>query len=350
MDAATLTQRLAAFPRLPLAACPTALEPLERLTRQLRTAHRAAPAVWVKCDDCIGPAMGGNKARKLEFLMADAQRRGARRVVTFGGLQSNHARMTAAVARQLGIEPHLFYFERRPRELTGNLLLNSLLDAKLHFVPLGGSGVKSMETTNRLVRLLSLLRVGPCYFIPVGGHNALGGLGYVVAAMEIHNQVAALGLQNVTLITPVGTGSTLAGLVAGLRLLDSPVRVLGIDVGKLWRAFPLCIAKLAKELCALLGERRSFAPADIPIVEERYVGAAYGVPSPQGNAAVHRLAQCEGILLDPVYTGKAMAGLLDLAEQGYFGADANAIFLHTGGAPGLFAFPEIVGKETTLRQ
>lgn len=336
MNIETLHERLSVFPRLPLATLPTPLEPLERLTAQLD-----GPQLWIKRDDVMGSAMGGNKTRNLEFLMAQAQQRRARKVVTFGGLQSNHARITAAVARALGMEPHLFFFERRPKEMTGNLLLDCLLGARLHFIPMGGGGGMTLEVTNRLVRLLSWLMVGPgTYFIPVGGHTALGCLGYVVAAAEIHAQAQSQGLGNVTVVTAAGTGGTLAGLLAGFALLDSPVRVLGIDVGKLWKGLPASIAHLTGEICSLLGEQRIFAPADVPLVENRYVGQAYGVPSPEGNAAIHRLAQTQGLILDPVYTGKAMAGLMDLVKRGQWGSDETVIFLHTGGTPGLFAFPE----------
>jgi D-cysteine desulfhydrase family pyridoxal phosphate-dependent enzyme len=339
MNFETLRARLAKFPRRALANYPTPLEPLERLSR--RANCQFAPQLWIKRDDQIGPAMGGNKARKLEFLIADAQARGARKIVTFGGLQSNHARMTAAVARQIGIEPHIFYFAKRPRELTGNLVMNVFLDARMHFIPFGGAGRNDLQFTNRLVRLLARVIVGDAYFIPVGGHNALGCLGYVIGALEIHAQVQSLGLRDVTVVTAVGTGGTLAGLLAGFALLDSPVRVLGIDVGKLWTNCPGDIARLANEICAMLGEHRAFAARDVPIIEDRYCGDVYGVPSREGNAALRRVAECEGIFLDPIYTGKAMAGLLDLIAQGKFARDANVIFLHTGGAPGLFAFPEI---------
>jgi 1-aminocyclopropane-1-carboxylate deaminase/D-cysteine desulfhydrase-like pyridoxal-dependent ACC family enzyme len=277
--------------------------------------------------------------------MAEAQQRRARKVVTFGGLQSNHARMTAATARGLGMEPHLFFFERRPAEMSGNLLLDRLLGAKLHFIPIGGSGARSatLEATNRLVRILSRVMVGPgTYFIPVGGHTTLGCLGYVVAAAEIHAQVESLGLRDVTVVTAAGTGGTLAGLMAGFALLDSPTRVLGIDVGKLWKGFPASIAHLAGEICALLGEHRTFTPADVPLIEDRYVGRTYGVPSPEGIATIRQVARAEGLILDPVYTGKAMAGLLDLVNRQHWRRDETIIFLHTGGTPGLFAFPEAV--------
>lgn len=336
MDTATLGARLAKFPRLSLANYPTPLEPLERLSKTWRA------NVWIKHDENIGPAMGGNKARKLEFLMADAKRCGASKVVTFGGLQSNHARMTAAVARKLGMEPHLFYFEKRPRDMTGNLALNELIGAQMHFIPLGGGELNDLPATNRLVRLLSLAMIGPAYFIPVGGHNALGCLGYVQCAIEIHEQAMTLGLNNAIVVTAVGTGGTLAGLLAGFTLLDSPVRVIGVDVGKLWKTFPRALAQLTGEICALLGERRPFSTRDIPLIEERYVGGKYGSPCADGNRALCLLAETEGILLDPVYTAKAMAGLLDLIKHNFFARDETIVFLHTGGAPGLFAFPHLI--------
>ncbi|MBI5031111.1 MAG: D-cysteine desulfhydrase family protein [Chloroflexi bacterium] len=333
MNFTTLRAQLAQFPHLALANYPTPLEPLPRFSKSI------GANVWIKRDDNIGPGLGGNKTRKLEFLMAEAQRCGAHKVVTFGGLQSNHARITAAVARKLGIEPHLFYFEKRPRDFIGNLQLNTLLNAKMHFLPLAGDGRNDLQSINRLVRLFSRAMVGPSYFIPVGGHNALGCLGYVDCAAEIDVQVKSLGLENVIVVTAVGTGGTLAGLHAGSTLLDSPVRVIGIDVGKLWTKFPHDLAHLTGEITALLGERRTFAARDIPMIEDRYCGRKYGVPSQAGTDAIKRLAETEGIVLDPVYTGKAMAGLIDLVRRGFFKSDETVIFLHTGGAPGLFAFP-----------
>jgi D-cysteine desulfhydrase family pyridoxal phosphate-dependent enzyme len=333
-----LHQRLEAYPRVRLAEYPTPLEPLPRLSAEL------GRAVYVKRDDAIGPGMGGNKARKLEYLIAEAQRRGARRVVTFGGLQSNHVRMTAAAARRFGMEPHIFYFARRPPELTGNLLLNELLGAKMHFIPFGGAGDGNMtlETAIRLVRWLARLWVRRHYFIPVGGHSWRGCLGYVRAAVEIHEQARELGIENAWLVLAAGTGGTLAGLLAGLTLLGSPLRPLGIDVGRLWKAFPASIAHMAGKLCARLGEPRPFRPQDVPLIEGTYVGEGYAMPSAQCHAAIRRLARLEGLFLDPIYTGKAFAGLLDLVAKGELGRDEPLIFLHTGGLPGLFAFGERV--------
>jgi D-cysteine desulfhydrase len=338
METGELYQRLDAYPRVLLADYPTPLEFLPRLSREL------GRAVYVKRDDGIGPALGGNKARKLEYLLAEAQRRRLQRVATFGGLQSNHARMTAAAACQCGLEPHLFYFERRPHRWTGNLLLNRLMGAQMHFVPLGGGGGMSLEMSIRLVRWLARLWVGRHYFIPVGGHSWLGCLGYVRAALELDQQARALGLggDEAWLIVAAGSGGTLAGLLAGLRLIDSPLRLLGIDVGKLWKGFPDSIARMAAEVCARLGQPQKFEPAQVPLIEEAYVGQHYGVPSARGQAAIRRLATLEGLLLDPVYTGKAFAGLLDLVEKGRLGAGEPVMFVHTGGLPALFAFKDLL--------
>lgn len=337
-----LHRRLARYPRIPYGHYPTPLQPLDNLTRRLD-----GPRLWIKRDDGIGPGLGGNKGRKLAFLIAEIVRRGKRKVITYGGLQSNHARMTAAACARMGLEAHLFFFARRPATLRGNLLLDDLFGARLHFIPFGGGGDGSMtlETTNRLVRLVSFPFVGPgAYFIPVGGHNVTGCLGYVDAARELHQQVAAAGLppDQTTVVTAAGTGGTLAGLIAGFTLLQSPLRVLGLDIGKLWKRFPASLARLAGALCAALGEERSFRPQTIPLIEGTYAGPGYATFTAETGRAITTLAQAEGIVLDPVYTGKAFAGLLDLVARGRFTAGQHVIFLHTGGLPGLWAYEEEV--------
>jgi 1-aminocyclopropane-1-carboxylate deaminase/D-cysteine desulfhydrase-like pyridoxal-dependent ACC family enzyme len=302
--------------------------------------------IFVKRDDSLGPGLGGNKTRKLEYLLAEAMEQGSRRVVTFGGLQSNHARLTAAAARLCGLEPHLFYFTRRPPRLTGNLLVNELLGAKMHFIRLGGdsSAPRSLEGAIQLVRWLARFIVGPHYFIPVGGHSALGCLGYVRAALELDEQVRLQGLGRACVVLAAGTGGTLAGLLAGFTLLGSPLRPLGIDVGKLWKGFPGSVSRLSGEICHLLGCPLTFTPQEVPLIEERYVGHSYGVPTQACQSALDLAARSEGLLLDPVYTGKAFAGLLDLVgrDDPLLGRDGPVIFLHTGGLPALFAFDDLV--------
>jgi D-cysteine desulfhydrase len=320
------------IPRIPLAEYPTALELLPRLSAELER------WVFVKRDDAMGPGLGGNKTRKLEYLLADAQRKGLGKVATFGGLQSNHARLTAAAANRLGMESHLFYFESRPQTLTGNLVVNQLLGAKMHFIPFGGGGGMTLEASILLARLVALALVGRHYFIPVGGHTWLGGLGYVRAAFEIDAQVRALGLEKAHLLLAAGSGGTLAGLMAGMALCGSDIRLLGIDVGKLWRGFPVSIASLATEICTRLGHPHVFSAGQVPLIEETYVGGRYGTPSDAGQSALKRLARLEGVLLDPVYTAKAFAGLLGEVEKGRLGKNEPIIFLHTGGLPALFAF------------
>lgn len=328
-----LQSKLDSFPRLRLAEYPTPLEPLPRLSENL------GRAIYIKRDDEIGPGMGGNKTRKLEYLLAEAQSRQAKRVVTFGGLQSNHARITAAASRKLGMQPHLFFFERRPDKLTGNLLLNELIGARMHFIPFGGGdGSMTLETTIRLVHILAWAFVGSHYFIPVGGHSWLGCLGYVRAAVEIDIQARNLGIENAYLVTAAGSGGTMAGLMAGLHLSHSAMHLTGIDVGKLWKGFPISIARLASEICSQLGQPYQFSPSQVPLIEVTYVGKGYAIPTPGCQEAISRLAQAEGILLDPVYTGKAFAGLLDLIDRGSLGEEEAIIFLHTGGLPALFAF------------
>lgn len=335
-----LTAKLDSYPRLSLAEYPTPLEHLPSISKELDR------PVYIKRDDQIGPGMGGSKTRKLEYLLAHAQKFHARKVVTFGGLQSNHARLTAAAARKLGMQAHLFYFAPRPALMEGNLVISQLLGARMHFIPLGSTGAgMSLEATCRLVRMLALARIGPHYFIPVGGHNWRGCLGYVRAAVEIDRQAREMGLDKAWFVAAAGTGGTLAGLMAGLALAGSPIRLQGIDVGKLWKSFPASIAHIAAELCSRLGSPMDFNPAQIPLIEKEYCGEAYAIPSRAGDDALRRVARSEGILLDPVYTAKAFAGLLDLVERKQLGQNEPVIFLHTGGNPALFARTEIFPQQ-----
>ncbi|MBI5715760.1 MAG: pyridoxal-phosphate dependent enzyme [Chloroflexi bacterium] len=352
-------ETLSSIPRLSLASYPTPLEHLPRLSKELKR------EIYIKRDDVIGPAMGGNKTRKLEYLLADAKRRSAKKIVTFGGLQSNHARLTAAACAALGFESHLFYFAKKPAMWEGNLLINDLVGSYRHFIPFGRNNAQdlTLETTIRLVKIIATLRLGAHYFIPVGGHNWLGCLGYVRAALEIDEQARAMKIENAKTILAAGTGGTLAGLLAGLTLIDSPLKLLGIDIGKLWKGFPKSIAHLANEiydhLCGdnptgdlylfALGHLRDvpterlyrFNADDVPMIENRYVGQGYAIPNESTMNAIRKLASLEGIILDPIYTGKAFAGMLDMIARDEIAKDEPIIFLHTGGLPGLFAFENL---------
>jgi 1-aminocyclopropane-1-carboxylate deaminase/D-cysteine desulfhydrase-like pyridoxal-dependent ACC family enzyme len=335
-SAGSLPEKLKAFPRAYLAELPTPVVFLPHLSKA------TGRAIYLKRDDSIGPAPGGNKSRALEYLLGEALQLGETKIATFGALQSNHARITAAAARRYGLEPHLFYFARRPPRLTGNLLLAEALGAHMHFVPLGarpGHGMR-IETAIRLARVVARARIGRHYFIPVGGYGWRGSLGYVGAAVEIEASARELGLRSPHLVLAAGTGSTLAGLMAGLALCGSTVRPLGVDVTGLWRYLPASIARLASELCARLGAPRVFAPRDVPLIETSGDEApVYGVPSAAGAVAMERLARLEGIALDRVYTAKAFATLLDLVERRALGSDEPVIFLHTGGLPALYEEP-----------
>ena len=333
-------QRLDATPRLPLVHLPTPLEPLDRLRAALGGPEGGVPHLWVKRDDGVGLGVGGNKARKLAYLLADAQARGARKVASFGGLQSNFLRAMASACARAGLEAHCLYFEPRPSRLTGNLLLAHLMGARLHFIPLdSGRGPRSLHGTARLVRMVASLHpaIGPrrLYFLPVGGHTPLGCLGYVPAAVELVQQAADAGFRPDAVVAAAGSGGTLAGLLAGFHLLAAPVQTVGVDVGNLWTGFGQDILDMAGRVAARLGCPHTFAAGDLTL--HAGAGPGYARPHPPAQDAVELAARSQGLLLDPVYTGKAMAGLVDLIRAGRFRSDQQVIFLHTGGTPALFA-------------
>lgn len=335
--------KLDTLPRVPLGEYPTPLEYLTRLSASLGV------EVYMKRDDQSGPLLGGSATRALEYELGYARRKHAARIVTFDSLSSTHACLTAAAARRLGMEPHLFYFAPRPERLEGNLLLNRVLNAQMHFVPFGkgGDGSATIERTMRLAQLVALAKVGKHYFIPTAGHSVRGALGYVRAALELDAQANELGIPNAWVVLAAGTGGAPAGLLAGLTLAESKLRLLAVDIGRLWKNFAASLAHLATEVCQFLDMPHAFKPADVPLLEGRYAGQAYAMPSDEGNAAILTLARAEGILLDPICTGKAFAGLLDLTRRKVLGTDAPIIFLHTGGAPTLFAHARSLAQAAT---
>ena len=322
---------LARFPRVRLAHLPTPLEPAPRLSEALGV------EIWIKRDDCTGLAGGGNKTRKLEFLLGDAMEQGADTLVTQGAVQSNHVRQTAAAAAAHGLRCEIILEERTGSTAVdytrnGNVLLDRLFGATIRTVPGGADMVAELEATAEAVRQKS----GKPYIIPGGGSNAIGALGYVDCAREIVVQADELDMQIDRIVTATGSAGTHAGLVAGLAVMGADIPVLGIGVRAPKEKQEANVLKLARETAALLG-RPDAVTAEMVVADCDYVGAGYGLIDQAVIDALTLAARTDGILLDPVYTGKAMKGLIALAKAGRF-ENETIVFLHTGGAQGLFGY------------
>ncbi len=325
---------IARFPRIRLGHFPTPLEPMENLSRAL-----GGPRLWIKRDDCTGLSTGGNKTRKLEFLMAEALALEADVVITQGATQSNHARQTAAAAARLGMRCHILLEDRTgstdPSYTdNGNVLLDHVHGAAIERRPGGSNMQAEMEA---VAAKLTDAGQRP-YVIPGGGSNPLGAVGYVNAALELVNQSAERGLRIDHLVHATGSAGTQAGLVVGLQALNSPIRLLGIGVRAPREKQEAMVHDLGRRTWDFLGLRGEL-PRDVVTANCDYVGGGYGVPTAGMVEAVRLLAQTEGLLLDPVYSGKGMAGLIDLIRKGRFKKDENVVFLHTGGSVALFGYP-----------
>lgn len=319
------------FPRVPLAHLPTPLEHAPRLGEKVGLEN-----LWIKRDDQTGLATGGNKARKLEFLMADAVAKGADIILTDGGPQSNHARMTAAAARKLGLDVRLVLAGPDFEAMQGNLLLDVLFDAPITF--LEGKDVPEMEAEMQ-VQAEALRREGRNpYVVPIGGSTAIGALGYVTAMRELAGQMQEqLGRQDAQIVLAVGSCGTFAGTLLGARMFLPQVDILGISVSRKKAPLKARSAEIANESSQLIEAGISIDPESINAYDE-YVGQGYGLPTEAGRNAILTTARTEGLLLDPVYSGKAMSGLLNLAEKGVLDRQRPVVFLHTGGVAALFAF------------
>ncbi len=318
-EANTVRKALNARPRVSLGVFPTPVQKLENISRLLRT------NVYIKRDDLSGVGLGGNKVRKLEFLLADAQKQGARLIFTTGGAQSNHAMLTAAACAKLGLHCILILKKRGVTAQVGNQLLEHLM----------GTEVRFMDTDDYADIYSEMDRVGqslgePYYKIPCGGSNAVGTLGYVACAREIRDQ----GLFFDHLICAEGSGGTMAGLALGARFFLPGTTVHGMMVDT--DPFDVITPGLMRESAGLLGLGEQDISGSNYVLRDQ-CGPGYAIPSEAGNAAVSLVAKEEGLFLDPVYTGKAFAGLLALAEEGAFREDDKVLFLHSGGAGGLFA-------------
>ena len=306
------------FPRIRLGLLPTPIHKLDNISRLLGN------NIYIKRDDLTGLGLGGNKIRKLEFLLADAKAQGAEIVFTTGGAQSNHAMLTAAAAGKLGMKAILVLKKRGVTDCVGNQLLEHLM----------GTDVRFVDTDDYADIYDEMDRIGkelgkPYYKIPCGGSNALGALGYVECAREISGQ----GMRFDHIFCAEGSGGTMAGLALGAKLFLPGTTVHGMMVDT--DPFDQITPALMREAAALLQVSPEITPEDYPLRD--MCGPGYAIASEAGNAAVSLLAEQEGIFLDPVYTGKAFAGLLEMAHEGTFSDQDNILFLHSGGAGGLFA-------------
>jgi D-cysteine desulfhydrase family pyridoxal phosphate-dependent enzyme len=318
---------VAAHPKLALAHLPTPLEAADRLGARLGL---LPGTLWVKRDDCTGLAGGGNKARKLEYLCADAVARGCDTLVTGGGRQSNHVRMTAAAANKLGVACVIVLAGEEPDLPTGNVVLDYLLGAEM----IWAGDLDYYETEAAIAATTERLQAEGRrpYSIPIGGASVVGALSYVAAADELESQLAEARVEGsgpAVIVVADGSGGTHAGLVAGL---GDHERVVGIDVGTRPDLDETVPAKAA-EVARAVGRD---APKGEVRVEHRFFGQGYGVPTAACREALDLAARAEGLVLDPVYTGKAMAGLVAGCREGWLG-DRPTVFLHTGGTPALFA-------------
>jgi L-cysteate sulfo-lyase len=328
---------LDSIPRVKLAHLPTPMEEAPRLGEALGVRR-----LRVKRDDCTGLALGGNKARKLEYLLAAALQRGADTLLTTGGVQSNHARMTAAAACRLGLRCILFLSNPRPPETQGNLLLDEIFGAECRFYPAPDYARIERDMAECAAQMAAA--GGRPYVIPVGGSTPLGCLGYVTAVRELAEQAAALGWQPSAMVAAVGSCGTLAGLALGRAMFLPDCRLLGISVARPAAAASALGAEIANEAAAFLGVEHRLRAEDAPVYDD-WLGPGYGIATEEGNAAVRLAARTAGLILDPIYTGKALAGLKGLMERGEIGTEEEVLFWHTGGGPALFARPEVIGSD-----
>jgi len=335
-----------AFPRTRLCHQPTPIEHLPRLTR-----HLGGPNLFIKRDDCTGLATGGNKTRKLEFLVGEALQQNADTLVTQGAVQSNHVRQTAAAASKSGMKCHVLLERRVPGrdasyEETGNVLLNQLFGATHEFRPDG----LDMNAEAKAVSDSLRDRGSNPYFIPGGGSNEIGALGYSVCAQEIADYSSNGGEAFDWLVMGTGSTGTQAGLVAGFHAIGHNLPVMGVSVRQPQERQINAVHALTQKTIEKLSSTENntslpnLTPEGVPLdkilVDDGYVGEGYGIPAESTLEAIQLAAQQEGLLLDPVYSAKGMAGLIGMVRQGFFKDTDNVIFLHTGGASALFAYQE----------
>jgi len=326
---------LSEFPRVSLAHLPTPLESMPRLSE-----HLNGPDIYVKRDDCTGLATGGNKTRKLEFSMGEAVQLGADTIITVGAIQSNHVRQTAAAACKLGMSCEVLLEHRvdHPSETytsSGNIFLDRIFGAHLREYPGGTDFDVAMAEVADEIRAAG----GSPYLVPGGASNTVGALGYVDCGIELLWQFSEQNLSVDHIVTATGSAGTHGGLAVGLRASDSDLPILGIGVNAPQDVQEERVYKLANETAELVGAPGCVVRDDI-IADCNYIGPGYGKPTESMNEAVLMLARQEGLLFDPVYSGKALAGMIDYVRQGRFSKGQTIVFLHTGGSAGLFAYAD----------
>jgi D-cysteine desulfhydrase family pyridoxal phosphate-dependent enzyme len=328
------------FPRVKLAALPTPLTEAAGLRDALGGPARC-PRILLKRDDLTGLALGGNKARKLEFLIGDARQQGATCVITTGAVQSNHARMTAAAACIAGLGVTLVLTTTEPDPASqGNYLLDRLFGARIHLIAAGPDPriAVAPDEEARVREVVEQLRADGerPYLIPVGGSSGIGALGYAAGTLELVEQLAAMQLAPTRLYYASGSRGTQAGLELGSRLFSAPYRLFGIAVSGGEEEKRLRAARIANEAGARLGAEVNIVAAELATNQD-HIGAGYGIPTQACLEAIRLLAQRDGVLLDPTYTAKAMAALIADVRSGAITPDETIVFLHTGGVPALFA-------------
>lgn len=322
------------FPRTDLCHRPTPIEAMPRLS-----AHLGGARLFIKRDDCTGLAMGGNKTRKLEFLVGEAMQQKADTLVTQGAVQSNHVRQTAAAACKVGMKCHVLLERRVPDrdasyEETGNVLLDNLFGATYEFRPAGLDMNAEAEAVTEDLRAAG----SRPYFIPGGGSNPTGALGYANCAQEIAEHSRDTGQHFDWLVMGTGSTGTQAGLVAGFHAIGHDLPVMGVSVRQPRERQMNAVHALTQKTLSKLGA--DGLPLSKIIVDDGYVGEGYGIPAESTLEAIRLLARQEGILLDPVYSAKGMAGLIGMIRKGFFKPEDNVLFLHTGGATALFAYQD----------
>lgn len=328
---------LAKFPRRRYTLAPTSIEKLNHLSEAL-----GGPTIYVKRDDLLGLTAGGNKTRKLEFIVADALSKGADTLITCGGIQSNHCRLTLAAAIKekmkciLVLEENLVTNSEEP-DYNGNYFLYHILGAEN--IKVVSNGTDLMKEMQHIAKEVEADGRKP-YIIPVGGSTPIGATGYVACANEIVTQTFEQGININSVVCVSGSGGMHAGLIAGFAGTQSNIPVVGINVSRGKAEQEEKVYQLVNETSAHLGVQHPLSATAVTCFDE-YVGEGYAIPTPEMVEAVQLFAKTEGLLLDPVYTGKAAAGLIDLIRKGYFKKGENILFVHSGGAPGLYANTEI---------